>query len=68
MHVKGPPRSSEQQRGRDVTPSLEDRIRQRAYFLSVNGGESGDEANFWLGAERELMAEVGWDPQWLPPN
>jgi hypothetical protein len=35
--------------------SLEDRIRQRAYFLSLSG--AGDE-NFWLIAEREVMAEV----------
>ena len=44
-----------------MTPSLEDRIRRRAYFLSLNGGGSGDETAYWLGAE-------GWDPQWLPPS
>jgi hypothetical protein len=36
--------------------SLEDRIRQRAYFLSLSG--AGDETHFWLIAEREVMAEV----------
>jgi hypothetical protein len=36
--------------------SLEDRIRQRAYFLSLSG--AGDETYFWLIAEREVMAEV----------
>jgi hypothetical protein len=36
--------------------SLENRIRQRAYFLSLIG--SGDETHFWLIAEREVMAEV----------
>jgi len=36
--------------------SLEDRIRQRAYFLSMSG--AGDETTFWLIAEREVMAEV----------
>ena len=36
--------------------SLEERIRQRAYFLSMSG--AGDETTFWLTAEREVMAEV----------
>ena len=36
--------------------SLEDRIRQRAYFLSLSG--AGDETHFSLIAEREAMAEV----------
>ena len=36
--------------------SLEDRIRQRAYFLSLSG--AGDETHFWLIAEHEVMAEV----------
>jgi len=40
---------------------LEGRIRQRAYFLSLSGGGSGDETDFWLGAEREVMAEVGME-------
>ena len=35
--------------------SLEERIRQRAYFLSKR---AGDETTFWLTAEREVMAEV----------
>jgi hypothetical protein len=41
-----------------MNPRLEERIRQRAYFLSLNGGGSSDETDFWLGAEREVMAEV----------
>ena len=36
--------------------SLEDLIRQRAYFLSLSG--AGDETHFWLIAEREMTAEV----------
>jgi hypothetical protein len=36
--------------------SLEERIRQRAYFLSMSG--TGDDTTFWLIAEREVMAEV----------
>ena len=38
--------------------TLEDRIRQRAYFLSLSGGGAGDETYFWLVAEREVLAEV----------
>ena len=32
--------------------TLEDRIRQRAYFLSLSGGGAGDETHFWLVAEK----------------
>jgi len=42
--------------GPSMNLSLEDRIRQRAYFLSLSG--AGDETHFWLIAEREVMAEV----------
>ena len=38
--------------------ALEDRIRQRAYFLSLSGGGSGDQTHFWLVAEREVLTEV----------
>ena len=38
--------------------TLEDRIRQRAYFLSLSGGGAGDETHFWLVAEQEVLAEV----------
>jgi hypothetical protein len=38
--------------------SLEDRIRQHAYFLWLSGGGAGDETHFWLLAEREVLAEV----------
>jgi hypothetical protein len=38
--------------------NLEDRIRERAYFLSLAGGGGGDGVNFWLIAEREVLAEV----------
>ena len=38
--------------------TLEDRIRQRAYFLSLSGGGAGDETHFWLVAEREVLTEV----------
>ena len=40
--------------------TLEDRIRQRAYFLWLNGGGAGDETHFWLIAEREV-AEVAME-------
>ena len=42
--------------GPSMNLSLEDRIRQRAYFLSLSG--AGDETHFWLIAEREMTAEV----------
>ena len=38
--------------------TLEDRIRQRAYFLSLSAAGAGDETHFWLVAEREVLAEV----------
>ena len=38
--------------------ALEDRIRQRAYFLSLSGSGSGDQTHFWLVAEREVLTEV----------
>jgi hypothetical protein len=38
--------------------TLKDRIRQRAYFLSLSGGGAGDETHFWQVAEREVLAEV----------
>ena len=38
--------------------TLKDRIRQRAYFLSLSGGGAGDETHFWLLAEQEVLAEV----------
>jgi hypothetical protein len=44
--------------------SLEDRIRQRAYFLSLSG--AGDETHFWLIAEREMTAEVVTSPPASP--
>jgi hypothetical protein len=37
--------------------TLEERIRDRAYFLSQSGG-GGDETYFWLTAEREVLAEL----------
>jgi hypothetical protein len=38
--------------------ALENRIRERAYFLWLSGGEAGDEKHFWLIAEREELADV----------
>ena len=38
--------------------TLEDRIRQHAYFLWLSGGGAGDETHFWLLAEREVLTEV----------
>ena len=41
--------------------SLEDRIRERASFLSQGGGGVDDGAHFWLIAEREVLAEVAME-------
>ena len=38
--------------------TLEDRIRDRAYFISQAHGGAGDDAQFWLMAEREVLAEI----------
>jgi hypothetical protein len=38
--------------------TLEDRIRERAYFLSLSGGGAGDATHFWLIAEQEALAEA----------
>ncbi|MFO1097057.1 MAG: DUF2934 domain-containing protein [Xanthobacteraceae bacterium] len=38
--------------------TLEDLIRQRAYFLWLDDSGSTDATYFWLIAEREVMAEV----------
>ena len=42
--------------------TLEHRIRERAYFLSLGGGGACDGVHFWLIAEREVMAEVAMEP------
>ena len=41
-----------------MEPTLEDRIRERAYFLSQSGGGAGDGAHFWLIAGREVLAAM----------
>ncbi|MGZ9086850.1 MAG: DUF2934 domain-containing protein, partial [Rhodoplanes sp.] len=41
--------------------TLEHRIREHAYFLSLAGGGAGDGVNFWLIAEREVRAEVAME-------
>jgi hypothetical protein len=41
--------------------TLEHRIRERAYFLSLGGGGACDGVHFWLIAEREVMAEVAME-------
>ncbi|MEZ5889036.1 MAG: DUF2934 domain-containing protein [Xanthobacteraceae bacterium] len=38
--------------------TLEDRIRDRAYFISQAHGGAGDDTHFWLMAEREVLAEI----------
>ena len=40
---------------------MEHRIRERAYFLSLAGGGADDGVNFWLIAEREVLAEVAME-------
>ena len=51
--------------------SLEDRIRDRAHFLSQGGGGVFQGGHFWLIAEREVLIEVAmesaaiqlWEPR-----
>lgn len=38
--------------------TLEDRIRERAYYISQASGGAGDDRQFWLMAEREVLAEI----------
>jgi hypothetical protein len=38
--------------------TMEDRIRQRAYFLWLDNDRTGDATSFWLAAEREVLAEI----------
>ena len=42
--------------------TLEDRIRDRAYFISQAHGGAGDDRHFWLMAEREVLAEIAAEP------
>ncbi|MEZ5889596.1 MAG: DUF2934 domain-containing protein [Xanthobacteraceae bacterium] len=41
-----------------VNSNLEDRIRERAYFLWLDASKAGDATYFWLIAEREVLAQV----------
>jgi hypothetical protein len=41
--------------------TLHDRIRERAYFLSLGSGGAGDGAHFWLTAEREVLNEIAME-------
>ena len=43
--------------------SLEDRIRQRAYFLWLDDGGSGNDIYFWLIAEGQVLAEVAGEAE-----
>ncbi len=38
--------------------TMEDRIRQYAYFLWLDNNRTGDATVFWLAAERKVLAEV----------
>ena len=38
--------------------TMEDRIREQAYFLWLANNCTGDATCFWLAAEREVLAEV----------
>jgi hypothetical protein len=49
-----------------VSLTLEDRIRERAYFLWLDASEAGDAAYFWLTAEREVLAQVAIEAAMLP--
>jgi len=44
-----------------VNLNLEDRIRERAYFLWLDASEAGDATYFWLIAEREVSAQVAME-------
>ena len=44
-----------------MATTLEDRIRERAYFLSQSGRGADDGTQFWLIAEREVLAEVAME-------
>lgn len=44
-----------------MATTLEDRIRERAYFLSQRGSQTDDGTYFWLIAEREVLAEVAME-------
>ena len=39
--------------------TLHYRIRERAYHLWSNGSGQGDDNDYWLMAEREVLAEIG---------
>lgn len=41
--------------------NLEDRIRERAYFLWLDASEAGDATYFWLIAEREVLAQAAME-------
>lgn len=41
--------------------NLEDRIRERAYFLWLDASKAGDATYFWLIAEREVLAQVAME-------
>lgn len=41
-----------------MNSNLEDRIRERAYFLWLDASKAGDATYFWLIAEREVLAEA----------
>lgn len=38
--------------------TLEDRIRQRAYYMWLDGGGGLDSTSYWLTAEREVLADT----------
>ena len=38
--------------------TLRDRIRERAYHLWSSGSGQGDDNDYWLMAEREVLAEI----------
>ncbi|MGA8155880.1 MAG: DUF2934 domain-containing protein [Rhodoplanes sp.] len=40
---------------------MEDRIRERAYFLWLDASKAGDATYFWLIAEREVLAQVAME-------
>ena len=41
--------------------TLEDRIRQRAYFLWLDSAGVGEDIHFWLVAESQVLAEVAME-------
>jgi Protein of unknown function (DUF2934) len=45
-------------RALEMEQTLQDRIRERAYHFWSNGSGQGDDNDYWLMAEREVLGEI----------